>query len=148
MEVHSLHFWLRHTKAYTGVYSMTHLMNKDADIHARPHMQKNSAESSPSHTSSLPRSPSLSCAISSLCTFFECFSPLGRVYSHVEPFISIDLFRFPTPLSCNPFEQCFRARAQPGDVEEAMPASRPTSRSCAHVFSSLAPSLHVSIAPI
>ena len=146
MEVHSLHFWLGHTMAYTGVYSMTHLMNKDADIHARPHTRKNSAESSPSHTSSLPRSPSLSRAISSLCTFFERFSPLGRVYSRVKPFMSIDSFRFPTPLSCNPFTRCFRAWAQPGDVEEATPASRPTSHSRARLFSSLA--LHVSIAPI
>ena len=93
MEVHSLHFWLRHTKAYTGVYSMTHLVNKDADIRARPHTRKNSAESSPSHTSSLPRSPSVSRAISSRAHFLRFLPSWSRLFPrgalHVHRFIPI-----------------------------------------------------------
>jgi hypothetical protein len=89
--------------------------------------QKNSAESSRSRTGSPVRSPSPSRAISPLRTFFDRFSPLGRVYSREEPFIPIDPFRFHTPLSLNPFARCCGTRSQQpgeGDIEEAAPSSR------------------------
>ena len=65
-------------------------------------------------------SPSLSYVISPLRTF-RC-SPLGHVYSHEEPFIPIDPFRFHTLLSLSPFARCHSRRAHEthgdGDIED------------------------------
>ena len=58
MEVTSPHFQLEHTKAYTGIYSMTCLIvSKDTYIHARPLARERTAPSQVLHT--LARLPAL-----------------------------------------------------------------------------------------
>jgi hypothetical protein len=102
-----------HTKAYTGVYSTTRLISRDTVIRPRSPRRKRTAPSQVVHAQARPYAhPSPSRAISPLRTFFDRFSPLGRVYSREEPFIPIDPFRFHTPLSLNPFARCCGTRAQ------------------------------------
>ena len=80
--------------------------------------QKTSTETTHSRTGS----PSPSYVISPPPTFFDRCSPLGHVYPHEEPFMSIDPFRFHTPLSLSPFARCRSTRAQEthgdGDIED------------------------------
>ena len=100
-------------------------------------MQKNSAETSRSCTGSPVCSPSHWRVISPLRTFFDRFSPLGRVYSCEEQFIPTDPFRFNTPLSFNPFARCCSSRAQQthgdGDIEAAPSSQSDISCTCACV---------------
>ena len=76
--------------------------------------QKTSTETSHSRTGS----PSPSYVVSPLRTFFDRCSPLP----HKEPFMSIDPFRFYTPLSLSPFARCCSTHAQEshgdGDIED------------------------------
>ncbi|KAF8256363.1 hypothetical protein EI94DRAFT_1711735, partial [Lactarius quietus] len=122
-----------HGSAFTSLLARAHESVHGRVLHDSSHKpghghsrkasqtQKTSAESS--HSGSPARSPSPSRAISPLRTFFDRFSPLGRVYSREEPFIPIDPFRFHSSLSLNPFARCCGPRAQHVDIEEATPSS-------------------------
>ena len=140
MEVHSLHFWFEHTKAYTGVYSMTHLMNKDVDIHEKVQRLVKPFTHRLSLTLPFPFACHLNPThILSASPSRSSLFPRGALYAH--RFIPISHFSVVRPTSA------MRRRARTTRRRRRSDAGVQTaSGSSARVFSSLA--LHVTIAHI